>query len=1432
MSANNYSQNTRKYSKRNFVELLELITPEVYRSEDISLSGLGNDLASDLINVNLELAKNLNSVISISALDQSLSGAAQYFVKQNKLTNVTPYSFETDILLPLGKSMSDFDTSGEFVDYLSGTLLPMIVPPSKTDDSVIQANLGTLSSLPNNTLASNVHSYLIDHLGWFYFLNTSADGGLDYSPSSYVLESFASLYRGDKLETVEGIKGVMEYLWRNNSVCSFDAYIPVDYVSGAADAILDTSTGDVATYTSGIQKLDALKTLVDVVYSPSYLDEQDFRVKDAFDDYIDADQKVSELVSQGPLRKFQTLMGYGMADVSDEIEQVGLIYDIENVKAEHLQYVADLIGFKLRGRSESKWRNQLRIALDLYKSTGTLKAIQTAINALIIDSVFDVSGSVEELWESYIPHLIWYALGTESALFRDLNTWTVEKANQAGVFQYSTSSLEENLRLVTDSILLDLYRKFPQNFVFNSEEWPVPKFHKLDDDGCDTGLYTLVGDPQMSPFHVHPGGFSVFENEAIANGQLPAYEASIADGPLGFGIYMAGIDHPPVEEKPLYLEFKGDLNFVFNYRGRSNYPIPPFEEVKYYKNCIITPDLVEYLVERLKCFEVTPSFADSLGSYVLSSTVNNNSNLGYLNDFLFFFREAQIAPNFDDVMFSISNYEKNLLSLWNGKSSHLFVNFADTDFDFSKSTIEGDGKYALLEASRVVKEFSPAHAIEKVNLAASSSDTYSFSGVLGQYIGHDHDDTFAALGSGSVLTGYEQSGAPMSFVAGGGDDGRGSDGGRGGLNTFKRPAVDSILDPLLSTSSVIGNVPRKSVRRRNFKYVLPHEGYYDRTGFNGPVSFDASVLENSTTSSLGMLTLGYIPSACSFHPVEDAINPSGVWDSCETLNSPRNFSGIDTSNTFPFRGLDAFVASATDMYVDRCQVPGIYIAMHKHFEKKALDHAQDLITNDASSYDASTYFWNGAQSLANEAIASGLVLNSFADYENFSFGLGPHKLHRDYARYFAQHPLNPKVLGETGGNIFSHVFGKGLYNCDFSVEGSAVGSFISDDLDPEIVVNSENVWNALNTASYEASTLGEAEFRNAHILSGIEFCDLSSAPSFNQFMLFHLGADYKSSGEDRYLVGNTVIKSKAIGGFPRLRFDLSSYGDRRNYFIKDHKFRLSVNALVGEENSNILGGGTLGVWIHTEPVEGVVWTWTPQGKWMPSKESETTTEDVRNSLAHKYQFDLKLPAKGEETQYCLEGLVDPATINNHTLLGKKKSQFEKFTVEFDTRNFTDQNNSEYLDIIPLGEENYKIFEEVHTDDRNYIVEVFFYPTPDLEKYLLIDSLELEDKTLKGWAGIGTGKGIETSGTPLRRFVEEYKLDFDEYQLAEILKFYNGLSGKPVPDYTTPLASRDASITSGILEVSGGSRLNYRESPYQGSFTTVSGFGNFESIDLV
>ena len=85
-------------------------------------------------------------------------------------------------------------------------------------------------------------------------------------------------------------------------------------------------------------------------------------------------------------------------------------------------------------------------------------------------------------------------LGTESNLFKNLETWTPSFAIQAGVESYSTSSLEENIKIVTDSILLDLYKSFPENFSFNGRPFSVPEFYMLDNEGNETNRYTILGE--------------------------------------------------------------------------------------------------------------------------------------------------------------------------------------------------------------------------------------------------------------------------------------------------------------------------------------------------------------------------------------------------------------------------------------------------------------------------------------------------------------------------------------------------------------------------------------------------------------------------------------------------------------------------------------------------------------------------------------------------------------------------------------------------------------------------------------------------------------------------------------------------------------------------------------------------------------------------
>ena len=1466
MQDNRYTPSPRKYYKSNYVDAVELITPKVYQQEDLTLSGTEVNPLSNIINSNIRAAANISDVLSISGVANSqtsslgnISGISQYFIKQNELTKINAFTLEQKILLPLGTTFANYQTSSEFNDYLSETLLPSIIPATGSEKGSPLHNIGTLSALNNSTEPSSIHNYLVDSLGWFYFLNTSADGGLDYAPSSYVLSSFNTLYTGNKLETIDGVKGFVEYIWRNYEACStFGALglIPPDFVSGTSDARTETSAGPLPIYTSGTQKLQSLQTLMDVVYSPLFIDQQDYTVKDAFQNYIDASLELEDRVSKGPFRKFSNLLGFEFADISNEVDSLGLIYDIENSKDENLQYIAQLIGWKLRGISADSWRHQLRQAVSIYKKSGTLDAIQTAMNLLITDSVLDVSGATSELWESYLPYMIWYALGTESPLFKSLNTWSYGLAQDAGIRAYNTSSLEANIHNVVDYILFELYKAFPTKFIANGARFPVPRLFKLDSAGQRDGVYTIVGDPDMLPFHGHiitEPGYQTEKRDAYRNGYKTAWDSSISMGPLGSGVYMAGLEHPnyALGEEPLFLSATGDLEFLFNYRDKVNYPLPPFEEIKYYKDSNLSPELVELLGEKLSCFSVKESFVTDFKNYVLSAGISTDTNLGSLNEMLMFFSSVQTPPNFDDVMFSISDYERNLLDLWNGKSSHLFIDFNSGDFDFSQDTLEADGKNALYEASRVAKEFAPAHTIPKINLNASTTDGYEASSTKFLYLGLDHDGNRESYTSASILGNFSYSGVSMGTVS------PGTEAGRGGLNTFLRKDVNRITDSLLSSTTgiaAVSNVGRRALRRRNLRYLLPKEGYYDRTGFNGPVSYDPSTYESSMPSSLGELTLGYVASEARFFPVVDPINPSGVWNLCENLDSPREFSGVSTSSTFPFRGLSSlnsnyFGTSATDRYVDRGQLPLIYSTMHQVFEQKALDKATHEMDFGSSSYLTNVNWKNQRQSIANESIASGFVLNSYDDYINFSFGTGFQKTYADYCKYFGRHALGLNEVVKTGGNIFAQIFGKGLFNCDFDIAGSAVGNMVSPTIDSASAINATNVWNATANGTFIASSTGEsviplsgtfvsgnpnnADYRNPAILSGIEFTDISGSPNGNQFTIFKLDASNAVAGMDNVLIENTVIKCKALGGLPRMRFDLSSYGDRRNYCIKDHKFNLKVKALVGEESSYVMGGGRIGAWIHTQPRDGIIWTWTPQGKWEYMKEEELSIPKVI-SLSHRYSFPTYQISVTETV--CLNNIINEKSggSRDRTILNTTSSDLKTFEVNFDTRNFTINNNFEYLDIIPIPEDVYEITNQVNQDDTNYIVEVFFIPNSNPNKYLLIDSIELQDITQREQAAIGTGYGIETSGIPNRKFVKEDKLYLTKDQLRNTLKFYNGLIGQGTGVYATNLASRDATITSEIMELSGGSRLNYRVSPSWGTTNTgniQANFNNFESVEL-
>ena len=463
MSGKTYLRN-QNFFKRNYFEALKYILPGYLYEDDVSETPKAEDPVDTIINSHIDVADNFSSVLNVSTVD-TFSAIVPYFVKQNELTNITTQSFEDNVLFYFGKRFTDFVTQEEFSDYVNATLLPAI--NLNNPDTTIFSDIG---------LASAIHSHLITNLSWMYFLNTS---GPTYSPSSYVKDLLvSSLYIGKPVRLNDGINGLSEYLWRNAS----GAYYPsAVFASGSRSDL------------SGTQQLDKLKTWNDVIYSPLFADSSDFRVRDKFDTYLESNLKSSNKIEDGPFARLIRALSFFAFDVNNQTEEISTLYDIDDCPDDYLPLIAQLIGWDLFGNNPQRWRLQLRNAVPIYKAIGTKRSIQSTVNTVFPKNSFPIEGRVTELWESYVPYLIYYALATESSYFKSFDSWTPNLASQMGINKYSTSSMDENIRLAVDKIILDTVVQFPERFPINT--W-LEEFESL---------FTYRGrDYSIPPFEEYP----------------------------------------------------------------------------------------------------------------------------------------------------------------------------------------------------------------------------------------------------------------------------------------------------------------------------------------------------------------------------------------------------------------------------------------------------------------------------------------------------------------------------------------------------------------------------------------------------------------------------------------------------------------------------------------------------------------------------------------------------------------------------------------------------------------------------------------------------------------------------------------------------------------------------------------------------------------
>lgn len=1261
---------TRTYFKPNKVQTLEFILPKVYLDKDISLSGLQVTIENQLINTHLLAANSFSSVLNVSSLS-TLELVSPYFVKQNNLTYITPYGFETDILIPLGYTYSNFATCTTFYNYLSGTLLPSI-------------------KLSNPT--AYTHDYLKDKLGWFFFLNTS---GTSYHPSSYVASKLTELYYGKTLQLNDALKGFTNHLWYNKQT-----YVPAGYLS---------STGY---YTSGTQQLSKLHTLIDIVYSPLVIDSEDFTVRDAFDDYISTNVLMEDLESKGPFYRLLKAFSYGFHDIDDSIQGINDLYDLERCPDRLLPFVAELIGWHLFGSDPNRWRLQLRNAVELYKAKGTKAALQGAIDAIFSEGFLNLDGDINELYESYIPNLIFYTLATKSSLFQDFTTWTPYLANSLGVDGYSTQSMDVNLRYAVDSILLSIVQRFPTHFKLGSKQWNL-----------------------------------------------------------------------------------NDPTFRFKYRNKIN-TIPAFEDWKYYKDTDITPDMIDFIMDKVACFNVDSSFLVQLKQFIRSKTVDSNDLIELDNRWLFFYTGLQLPPNHSEILSTFDKTKFKYVGLWSGKSSHFNLNLMASSFVYNNRSLEASSTLVLTEALRAIKAFAPAHSIPDINFFLANDDYGDFDSVehvTNEYLINDY------MPSATFFAGKYASGVNLSSLN----------------RRFTRADVDNALDFCYTTSVGIGNLPRTSQRRRNLHNILPVGKFYSRTGFNMPVIINTSTLEyyninNGLTGSAaeffhdytGFVPLGFIPSTNSFVPIPEFSSIPSVYSKCETLRSGNTYNGVVTSSTFPTRGRDPYVASSFVKYSTHGDTNAIFGIIAKVLYNREKEYWTDYLATSGglNQFRLEPSYKDMATSLAN----SSFELSSFYQYDNFKFGIGVHKLYKDWVTYFQRDNLSQAHLELSGGkDLFSHTFGPLLYNGKFDVVGSALtvsAQLVTSGYESTYTINNGNgsgvlslLGSSLNTYTKSGSTANSihfgGEYINSAILKYVELVGTSGASQSNGFEIYKIDGSLAKVGYRNYPVRNPIVKSKSIDGFPRLIYHLSS---SNNVFIPEHEFEVNLTYFAGYDSGDKYGGAQVGVWIHTEPQNGMVWSWHNKNqKWeMQTLTSALSVFDVEKYFATTGTPITAVPLEvvsGYAGQCYNEelGYASKLTLENLT-----PDLFTTLTCKFNTFNMP----------INLPQAYFKDYGQVHNINQKYVVEIFKLPSNDSESYVLFDELNLVDTTLNDRT-------------------EEYTPN----DLLIVLRYLR--------DIANSRASRLASITSGYYGTSGGSRLSYREHPMYSTYA-LSPASQLSSITLI
>ena len=1313
---------SNKYTKRNYVEVVQKITPGIYEEEDLKLALEEEDLSLKILRGDAELIEKFSTSLNplVSSLDLSshweweasslmsrkvLAG----FIKQNKITSITQDSFNLEILVPLGYSIGDYDTSSTLRTFLSGTLFPQItIGEGVTQNQSIQdLTKGVFGDTKEESF-----TYLSKSLGLLYLcIYNKAD--INIAPlSSLVLDLLASnLYIGKPIETLDIINIFKEAIWSASGTipATYSNFLIPEFVSGAG------------TWTSGTQGLEKIKTWTDILYSNTELDKDDTFVKDYFVDYFGPNNIVqTSIKKRGPLYKFNQAFGFLLADINSQVISLKTLNSIEECPKDYLPYLADLLGWEFYTSNVDSWRRQLREARSLLQKKGTKQGLIDLLEVILPAAHIDFENNFSEYFESYIPNLMYYILKTASSKFEDNCTWTQKDADTYACGEWDPNSLDNSLRFVIDHILLEAVQKYP--YLFNIDGYPFQ------------------------------------------------------------------LDNP---------------DFVFNYRGR-DFSIPPWEHEKFYKNCDLIDELVEFFTEKLLCLGVSTATANSFEDYILDNTIRGYQEPEfYGNSFLFFTKALNLAPNYDSIMENFEKDKFDYLPLWNGKSSHFNLTVSSGAMDDGFFVQTSFTTEDFFESLKAVKSFLPAKAIKRLHVDLAQSDkifqyskmqprltmpTVDFANPSGAMASFETSTLNMRSDSLGLLGRHIDSefafGSPRSTN------------NHENLPVFKRDRLKfgrvSTQDAYIDSSSVFTASgpyevvqPRSASRRRNFEKNLSKGHYYNRLGFNQPTFLNRTEERTDGVITTDFLTLGLIPSSNSFQTIDSVHDLPKVYLTCEHKDSTNVIDGAKTSLCFNTRGTESISIDSEEShpYRFRDNLEDIHDFIFKHIDKRLFLQAKLTIELNSHILGNSSWrddiislknrLWNAYDfSLENDFHNIKLDNNQMTPDEG---GRSINYLYlNDYVKN-GRHSLGQSLLNDLdlgGSSLLSHVYGPIFWNGHLTVDGSGINqpnkykkiTELGQDYEFDILASGIS---GIDYYGLDFNLDSSQEYATFSFLSGVE---IVSRGGNNKVSLYNLSSDEGFIPKTSPLLSRNLLTLKNRSGTQRIKFPFetlattpehtgSFYGEDENYLSPEHNFSVTTSSLHLREGSFAAGPGTVRFWIRTLPemVNGskVVWVYTPNKKWEMFDASYFEPENKKKlewsrllNICHTFTHKKKEIKKKEGCALL--------NIAKESLFHVDASDMEIDTVSFNTLN-------RHIS-VPMG--YYVHYNQVHRKDQKYVIEVFSDSSAEEKQYWAFAGINAVDETMASRSNL------------------HFKFDLPDYSLTKTdtdkaLQFFKG-DGTSVP----------------------------------------------------